>query len=173
MLYTIKQGKHYSSFSLQRLWIGYNTRELQFRSSFVNDPSYKFGNEDDDDVNKLYGLSFGLDPHKFSYRIGWNSTGPNSVGYYHYYYVNGKRFVKPIISLPSYAQVKFKICPLRDENLIQLWYSIGNIIQVTDVDFSFINSSKWSHKLFPYFGGNNSAPKEFKIDIAEYKGNFY
>lgn len=172
-MYVIKQGNHYSSLSWQRLWFGWGTNKLQFSSAFMSDPCYKFGNEDDNDVNKLYGLIFGLDPHKFSYRIGWNSTGDKTVGYYHYYYVNGQRFIKPIGSYPSNLKINWCILISRESNGLYLMYKIGNNVQMETVDFNFTNAPMITRKLFPYFGGNQVSIKETKIDIVEYSGAFY
>lgn len=172
MHFIIRKGNHYSSLlRLQRLWIGYDVKALQFSSAFVTSPNYKFGNEDDDDINKLYGLCFGMGPHMFSYRIGWNSTSDKTVGYYQYYYVRGKRFMVPIGSYPSNLRIRWKIMPLRHLNQIQVVYVIGTKVNTFTTPFDFTGASKWTFKLFPYFGGNNVSMRDFNVNITEYSGN--
>lgn len=107
-LFTIKEGKHYHTlFPLSTLpWIG-----AQSMSRFVTfDASAKYDSPayNGEDVNKLFGLSFGFGGvHLNSARLGWRwSHTDQCIELLAYVYNDGQRNQDEQLRFPVVAQVK-------------------------------------------------------------------
>jgi|GEM_PF-5486713 len=151
MIYTIKKNRHRSK------WFP----KLTFRKSikgtfkFIGDVSYD-GNSD---TNKLIGLSDNLHHHIDSIRIGWRwNKKENKLEIMGICYNNFNREIRHLCFVESDKIVNFEI------NIYKYSYRI-------DVDGSthfFTRGSNWGfirYYLFPFFGGKEKSPKEFKISI--------
>lgn len=168
MIYTIRKGQHYSDLTLDRLWLGYSVDLLVFGSKFIENPYYDLKNENNRDINKLYGISFG-NHLKNSIRIGWNINYDNgNVNYYSYVHEDSKIYTKLLFDCPFDLYVRFGINTFF-ENFSITWSTYSKDSLPTHgqslVVFKSINKPKWSYKLFPYFGGNEVAPYDIKINI--------
>lgn len=138
------------------------TRSVTFESS----NKYTLPVEDQQDVNKLFGVAFGR-VHMNSARFGWRYVPEtNKFHLYGYYYRNGVRDFQFICECSPYRKYRL-------------------ILRVTSHTFSFIVSTsespwrqlvverydnkKWGWILGPFFGGNRPAPHTMKINLEKLK----
>ena len=90
--YTIKQGSHFSS---PRQFASHtNVSAMERTVTFDSSCIYFLGNEDDSDINKLFGWGVGLTSAN-SIRIGWNCKSGYAIDLYAYVHLNGKRWIIP------------------------------------------------------------------------------
>ncbi len=162
MKFLIKKGKHYS-FHFPKFHFG-RDKEFEVRFIFNTGCKYDLGNDDNYDINKLWGLSFGLH-HKNSFRIGWNAVGAGkkSLSIFYYAYNNGVRTFEQIGIIDEDNLGKYKVKLDYDNNRI----AISNEF-VDDFPKYFpytFPKFKWGYYLFPYFGGNNKAPRNMTIHL--------
>lgn len=132
---------------------------------FTESALYFFNDEDQHDVNKLFGFSFGWH-HKDSVRFGWRPTEDlTKMEIVGYEYINKLR----VPTIP--------ICDVE----INKWYKyelkyVGGVFgqieyYVTDGEKQFgmvhpITLKKnlnWGYKLYLYFGGNKKTPHDIVI----------
>lgn len=151
--YLIEKGQHYSNFNWSKLWTFTFSREIKGTVEFVGDFSY----ESNGDTNKLIGLSDGWNHHKNSVRIGWRWN--KGIQIMAIYYVNGLREIHRVMSKAQEGvKYNFRIVITKSK-----YHVLFNGYQD-----SIERKSKWfllRYKLFPYFGGTETAPKEFKFKI--------
>lgn len=165
MNYTIKQGKHNSNlFIPQRLWLGYGVYHISFSFKFLNNPCYEFGTEDDWDINKMLGVSFGKH-HDNSFRIGWRPASLDQVSLHTYWYNNGRRYDNFLYIINHGTEVVGNIEMDRYSGEIKTKLFVGGNIIKDTTEFDFEGVSMWSYKLFPYFGGNRVATHDMKIHM--------
>jgi hypothetical protein len=114
------------------------------------------------DVNKLFGFSNGMH-HNNSYRFGWNCLD-NVIHIYAYTYVNKVRVITEIGTVKLNEHYKFIINIKKGKcvyTVIDSDYNIQqNILQVP-------NKKIRGYSLWPYFGGNKTAPKEIQFDMEK------
>jgi len=162
---TIRE-KHYSNqFTYKIFNIFNNNRFLSYYVTFSDSCRYELPKEDQEDINKLFGFSLGFNHHKDSARTGWFYKD-NNIHIYAYIYDNGIRtskFIKTININETY------IISIVDEGSNWL-FSINDVsveeIHITDVRIDKSSKFKIGYKLWPYFGGNNTAPHDILIDMS-------
>jgi hypothetical protein len=149
----------------------YDLEELSFTFAFDKSCFYKLSGENSDQINKLYGISFGHH-HNNSFRMGWNSDGSH-ITIYAYYYNKGQRIS---IELGSVAYIKDKIpnktvCSIfihRDIDIIDFMIeSQSGMRMYKKINFDFSGVPFWGYTLNPYFGGKVACPHEMKITIKQ------
>jgi len=161
--YTILKNWHYAFFLFERLFGWYYGRQL-FLIKF------KFSNEcwwgaprniDDQDLNKLIGLSFGY-IHKNSVRLAWkpNFDKPNIISVFAYIYdSSSNKFISKYMC--DVETNKDYMCYL---NLHDSEEYVFNVLGIGTYEIDNITKDKKIQKLlYPYFGGNNAAPQKMKI----------
>ena len=80
--FKLKKDSHYSGF---RFNPNCDKKSFRIEVIFTNECAYpSFGDVDDHDINKLYGISWGMH-HKNSYRIGWRSDQNGGIILSDYY----------------------------------------------------------------------------------------
>jgi len=162
-IYTIPQAKHSSGFHfrphLQQKFLQYN---IKFDKSSI----YQFHTEDQYDINKLFGLSYGMH-HTNSVRFGWRSLGTYSskIEILAYCYVDGKRIVEgsnnlyiAMIDLNKFYTFRINV----GENCYKLSI-FDNMFNVGSVEIPHNYLPFWGYHLYPYFGGNRNAPHDINI----------
>lgn len=159
MIYTIEKGTHRSN------WIPSFTlkKRLCFTFEFVSDPSYILSNKlDQDDSNKIFGISDSWYHRRHSIRVGWRYDDKLQKAIYNvYYYRDGKHYVE---DLGEIIQGKSYLCIIDIHRDSYTVFSLDKQVTVP-------RTSKWwgpRYLLFPYFGGQQVAPKQFKIEINKY-----
>jgi hypothetical protein len=144
------------------------TKQVTFNKSAI----YQFHDEDQYDINKLFGLSYGMH-HTNSTRFGWRSLGVYSsmIEIVAYCYVDGKRVEEDgtnlYIGMVDINKPYTFHITVTDED-----YNFS-IIDFTGDDFKVVGSKTITHNgipklgyhLYPYFGGNRAAPHNITINI--------
>lgn len=133
---------------------------------FSKECLYKL-NDNFDQINKLYGVSFGK-VHSDSARFGWRCTNEKNIEIFAYCYINKERVYR-------------KIC----ECNVEEWVNLNLIIkpkfyeftsELPDGEISKIKIEKkgkfkfyklFIYKLFPYFGGKIPSPHDMEIKIIQ------
>ena len=158
--YKLRKGKHSSGL---RFKPHYNKCELGYTVIFDNRAIYDLGTNDQKDINKLFGLSYGLH-HTNSIRFGWRPVG-NSIEILSYCYFNRQRLRAERVAIvdlfrPYYYQIK---------------KSMFNYILTVSSDKSTVykhiyhsDIPKWGYQLYPYFGGNCPAPHDIEISFSNH-----
>lgn len=154
---------------------------LPFEFMFTSSCKYDLNDVHYLDVNKLYGMSFGL-IHNFttlwgrifkksanSFRIGWNCQSRNGkIQLFGYYYNNG---VRSSIYICDVDVNKVYSCTLvcdRATNKIMVDISAEGFASNSVFDFNFDNSPKYGFILFPFFGGTIEAPHRMTFFINQF-----
>jgi hypothetical protein len=157
--YTIRKNQHYCDQS------SYKTIETSFQKFIVRfdstaiyqtlDPVNQY------DINKLIGFSDNnLDHHQFSARFGWRWSD-GSLRLFAYVYNNG------LVSSEELATIS-----IGQEILCSIQVTANSyIFMVNDLVKEMPRTSTTTkavgYKLFPYFGGDETAPHDFNIWIKE------
>lgn len=117
--------------------------------------------ENQGDINKLIGFSDCASEHQQnSARLGWSWNGKKVV-IYAYTYVNTERISKPL------GMVELNIpfaCSVRAENKY-FYFTAGNYSDSIRRYCAGFTGQRY--KLNPYFGGDETAPHDIHIAIAE------
>ena len=121
-------------------------------------------NTDDNDLNKLTGMVYGLSVHGNSVRLSWvpDFTAPGKIKIYGYTYDDKATDPKFTFQYITTVQTGY-VCDGKIE-------AQGNkyAITVNGVTIMMDNlhpDPGICSKLYPYFGGNNTAPHDMVIDI--------
>jgi len=171
--FVIRKGAHYSKHFPK---LNCNAQDdFQFIVKFDESCKYDLKDEDQLDINKLFGTSFGFNHHKNSFRIGWAyNIKTNKIELYNYWYENSIRFSSLITSVPinlkTIVSVKFHPKDINNYTLGDLGGYIETSVSAiginpikTTVPYDLENVPQYGLVLFPYFGGNKTAPHNIKI----------
>ena len=163
MIFTIKKGRHYSNGLLYKIFsfINYNSK-MSYNVKFNKTDIYVDNTPDKFDVNKLFGFSLGLH-HRNSHRFGWNCLD-GKVYLYSYSYVNGKRIINEICSVNLDEEYKC-IIKVKDKKCIFSVISPRYEIKQKIIDIP--NRLILGYVLWPYFGGNKTAPQNISIELSK------
>ena len=153
MLYTIKKGNHRST------WLPKFTckNEVVGKVTFLGDFSYEIFNQED--THKLTGISDNWSHHKDSIRLGWRwNLQTEELEIMVISYVNGQRTIKKLTVAETDREYDFSIRIEKD------YYFV-----IFNKDSLLLpRKSKWNclhYRLGFYFGGKESAPKTFQINL--------
>jgi hypothetical protein len=157
--YVIQQGAHYCDQSAYEPVV-YD--ELNFTVRFDSSAIYqtvKPANQED--INKLYGFSDNNANHEqYSARFGWNWSR-SALRLYAYVYNDGVRMSQEITAIQIGTEYACTI------NVSSAHY----VFSTDKVRIEMPRESKTSeasgYRLFPYFGGDETAPHEINIWIKE------
>jgi hypothetical protein len=157
--YTIQQDAHYCDQSAFENVV-YN--ELNFTVKFDSSAIYQTVDPaNQEDINKLYGFSDNNANHEqFSARFGWN-WARGALRLYAYVYNNGVRASNEISAIQIGADYACSIKVSNDHYIFSI-----NKIRV-EMPRESKTSLASGYKLFPYFGGDETAPHEINIWIKE------
>ena len=159
MIYTIEKGSHRSTWLPKFTLL--NNAFISF--AFETNPSYILDNTaDQKDTNKIFGISDSWHHQKHSIRIGWRYDAKLkkcicSI----YYYKDGKHYIE---DLGEIIQNKPYLCYIEISKHSYTVMCLGKKVIIP-------RTSKWfgpRYFLFPYFGGQQVAPKKFKIKINKW-----
>lgn len=159
-IYTIEEGNHYCNGINVKFHS--NVRALHFETNLNSNCLYTLGTVDDFDINKIYGITWGLLNDKNSFRIGWNCQNANGMIQYHaYLHDRGVMRYKYLFeSLPGSTEI-FGVVFERGSNEIQIFSSGG----ITTIPFDFTGIVNYGYYNWPYFGGNSTAPHYMTMGI--------
>lgn len=159
-VFTIKEGKHRSTFDIDRTSKSILYFSCIFDSNceyLTDDPVNQF------DINKLYGLSdCGTSHSKNSVRFGWRWDNiDNSIEINSYVRIDGVFQFKKICNVNLNEPNDYSIQIYPDHYI----FTVGNIESRVDKECDFEGER---YKLYPYFGGDEEAPHNMTIRIKEY-----
>lgn len=157
--YIIPQGQHVSTASSLRL---VKTKELKFTARFDSSSVYTARNpENAGDINKLYGFSDCSSHHqKNSARVGWIWNGA-AIELYAYCYADGRRISK----LLGTAAINEEVLLTISVKSGQYEFTMRNEVFTIERGCSGDNAN--GYLLYPYFGGDETAPQDVHIFIRE------
>jgi hypothetical protein len=159
MIYTIEKGSHRSTW-LPKVTL---SNKIFISFSFETDPSYILDNKSDqEDTNKIFGISDSWYHRKHSVRLGWRYDNKLQKSICSvYYYVDGKHYIEDLGEIEQFETSFFYLKILNDR------YEVIAL----DKKITIPRTSRWfgpRYLLFPYFGGQQVAPKQFKIKINKW-----
>lgn len=162
--YTIKQGAHYANglnFKLHS-----NLHQLNFKAKLSSNCLYHLGNTDDFDINKVYGVTWGLTNDDNSFRIGWNCESNNGlIQYFAYMHIDGTMDEEFLFEESPEVVINFHVEFDRDNDKILVYRLDLGSLEAYAINYPFENVSAMGYYNFPYFGGNKVAPHLMNIGI--------
>jgi hypothetical protein len=167
--YTIKKGKHTSRgrFIKPLLCFSKIAYKVRFDSSAVYTTSSP---QNRDDINKVIGFTDGFCVHKSSARIGWTYLR-GRIHLFAYVYRDGMRVTAFLGEHVIGAEISISI-EVRDTyyrfvaNSISCW-EIQSIVKSREKHGT--NKVPVGFMLFPYFGGDETAPHDVRIYLTKQK----
>ncbi len=155
MLIRINKDDHYSNRILPKIKL--NT--ISGTVKFIGDFSYIINSNDQLDTNKLIGLSDSYHHHIHSARLGWRwNSKVGKIEILYTIYRSYKRYIESICFVESDVEYKFEVAV--DENKYLFWFN--------DIYLEVYRTSNWilpRYVLFPFFGGDVTAPKDFEFEM--------
>lgn len=153
--YTVKEGKHYSTYAVEML----QSDVLTFNAYFDETAEYNLESVDQWDTNKLFGFAdCNSHHHEHSARFGWRWLD-GKIDIIAYCYVSGERVIEKIgetaPNTKNYYQIK-----LTDDA-----YEFTFDDETVSIQRNKPCDRGVYYLLFPYFGGNNPAPHDINIFI--------
>ncbi|MBC7889809.1 MAG: hypothetical protein H7Z13_18180 [Ferruginibacter sp.] len=156
--YTILQGQHYCDKNSFR---PFNANQMAFKVKFDSTAIYQSSNAANQfDINKLYGFSEGQNHHINSARIGW-VWNKNALRLYAYVYSDSTRKMKEITAVGIGEEIS---CSIGISGK-QYVFSVNKIS--TSLERSIEGPAVAGYWLYPYFGGDETAPHNIFIDIMD------
>ena len=147
----------------QRLCLRVGTKPITYTFLFLKDNWYPYTDEDDLDINKLAGFSYGLH-HKNSIRIGWIPSFINQGKFSlcFYIYNNGERYFQAFADINPGTEYKLTISLKDGKVFFELKSEKSNESVIDSVNF-VVPKFKLGYYLWFYFGGNKTAPKRMVV----------
>jgi hypothetical protein len=163
--YKIKKGDHYCNANIfERLFaIGWKVKQLSVNFRLARECWWAPPrNSDDKDLNKLVGISYGLNDHSNSVRFAWapDFEHNGTINIYGYIYDE----------LSSGHVSKFIVAVNVETVNTGVIKVVGNqyVLTVGTTSVSMDNTHgdpNLCFRLYPYFGGNNTAPNDMVIGL--------
>ncbi|MDB5199420.1 MAG: hypothetical protein JWO92_1383 [Chitinophagaceae bacterium] len=157
--YTIRQGQNYCD---GNNFVPTSYSQLNFVAKFDSTAIYSTVNPDNQlDINKLYGFADNNSTHQqFSARFGWRWSD-NALRLFGYVYNNGIRDSKElgIVKIGAENNCSIKVNPK------SYVFSLNGIID--SLPRTSTTAKATGYKLYPYFGGDETAPHTIYIWIKE------
>lgn len=156
--YLIREGQHYCD---QNTIKSVRTSEMKFIAKFDNSAIYQTVDPVNQyDINKLYGFSEGLDHQQNSARIGW-AWNEGALRLYAYAYNNGIRESQEITTVAIDTDIS---CSIRLSGNTYI-FSVNGIS--VSLPRALSTSTANGYQLYPYFGGDETAPHDILISIRK------
>jgi hypothetical protein len=160
MIFTVKQGKHYSDGLIYKaLNLFTFTGKLSRTVMFDESCEYSLPTEDQRDVNKLFGYSVGFDHHQNSARFGWHWYR-GSIYVSAYLYRDGERIDLPLTKLNLKTWYQFSLEAQAESDCFVIRDHESTLV-IANIERRA--KFRGGIQLWPYFGGNNSAPHDVQI----------
>lgn len=156
--YTIAAGEHYcDKTAIKPVSITQMLFKVKFNSSAIYttiDPQNQY------DINKLYGFTEGQDPHGNSARIGW-SFNNGALRLYAYVYNNGQRISQEICTVAISETIN---CAIKIDGNNYVFLVNDKLVKLSRAQ---AGETAQGYQLFPYFGGDETAPHKISIFIKD------
>lgn len=165
MIFRIPQGRHRAR--PLRLGVYWNQRSFTWQVRFTESCRYDLHGPDQLDTNKLCGIGYLPGHHHESARFGWRyNAGTDQIELLAYCYVKGNRTIKHI----AFCEIG-KTYQLDLKCLYYLYYFAccevinGALISGAWADVENAHNKKLGYPLGVFFGGNQPAPHDIKIQL--------
>lgn len=157
--YLIRQGQHFSDNTAYK---PVSVSEMKFLARFDSSAVYHSSNPVNQyDINKLYGFSDnGTDHHQFSARIGWRWSD-GALRLFAYVYNEGVVSSKEITTVNIGAEVS---CSIKASGSRYIFSVNEHVVEVLRLGKTLKGEG---YQLYPYFGGDEPAPHEIRIQIKQ------
>ena len=157
--YTIRQGQNYCD---GNGYLATSYSQLNFIAKFDSTAIYSTVNPDNQlDINKLYGFSDNNANHQlFSARFGWRWSD-NALRLFGYVYNDGVRSSKEISKVSIGAEIN---CSIK-VNPKTYVFTVNGIMD--SLPRTSTTALATGYKLYPYFGGDETAPHTIYVWIKE------
>jgi len=155
--YTIQSGQHYAD---QSVYKAIETSEMKFIAKFDSSAIYQTVlAENQDDINKLYGFSDNnANHHQYSARFGWRWSN-DALRLFAYIYNESSVTSRELTTVQIGTEIN---CSIRITGNSYL-FTVNNLTQT--LPRTSITTKALGYQLFPYFGGDESAPHNVNIWI--------
>ena len=159
--YTILQGQHYCDKSV---YAATKYQQLSFKVKFDSSAIYQNVQPiNQEDINKLFGFSDNNAFHQvYSARFGWRWSN-NALRLFAYVYNNGVRINKELGTVVIGAEINCAI-KVTSSNYI---FILNGTETLMPRESTTVTAD--GYKLYPYFGGDETAPHTISIWINELK----
>jgi hypothetical protein len=163
MKITIKKAKHFASGIHVRPYLG--KKIISWNVKMDISCLYPPVNDDSNDLNKLCGISFGHH-HKNSLRFAWRPdfNRPGQICIYAYWYSRGQRRSLYVGNIVYSIDYHFEITITGRAVTFFVDRIPGIHPQAVTIQFP-VPKAKLGYYLWPYFGGNNTAPQNLNIAV--------
>lgn len=155
-MYWLRKGWHYSG-KLPRFKIIKKNHRFDVRITMATPCKYHLGNENDFDVNKLWGITFGINPSANSIRFGWNcEDNDGTITIFAFTHTCGIMSFERLKKINVEEKHKYSI-EIVDKHTAILYIDDEKVGEY-EVNFSYfitINN--------PYFGGDETTPHDMII----------
>ena len=159
--YRIFRGNHFCDVSAIK---SVSLTEQSFRVKFDSSAIYKTLTLDNQyDINKLFGFSEGAYPHTNSARIGW-AYNDDSLRLYGYVYSNSILITQQIATCRIGDIINCSI-KVNARNYI---FSVNE--NSVSLERGATTDSAQGYQLYPYFGGDETAPHDINVFISVLPG---
>ena len=158
--YTIRKGQNYCD---ENKFTSTSYSELNFIAKFDSTAIYSTVNPDNQlDINKLYGFSDNnsISHQQFSARFGWRWSD-NALRLFGYVYNNGVRASKELGTVAIGAENNCSIKVSAKSYIFSLNGAVDSLPRTSTT------TKANGYKLYPYFGGDETAPHTVYIWIKE------
>lgn len=163
MIFRIPKHWHYAL--PIRPWLWWRRRVFTWQVTFTDSCRYDLQGPDQLDTNKLVGVGYLPHHHVDSARFGWAyNLDSGKIDLSAYCYHRGTRLIKPICS-----------CEIGRPYKLTLYCMLGvytfdcadmTMLSITEsVDIHHGHDKALQYRLGPYFGGNQKAPHDIRIEI--------
>jgi hypothetical protein len=155
--YTIAKGAHSSD---KNSYKPVTTAEMKFVVKFDSSAIYQTLTPANQlDINKLYGFSDNnQEHHLYSARIGWRWYN-NQLELFGYAYNNGTFSYKYLTAVPLNQEIE---CSIKVQGQSYIITANGSMISMVR---GATTEQAVGYQLYPYFGGDEVAPHEIKIQV--------
>jgi hypothetical protein len=157
--YTIPEGKQYCD---KNTFLPVKIHQLAFKVRFDSSAVYKTRKaENQDDINKLFGFSDNNATHQqFSARFGWRWSD-NALRLFAYNYNNGNRSFKEVATIEIGRIYTCSITIAGSEYI----FAVNGV--ETRMPRESTTAMAEGYQLYPYFGGDETAPHDIFIWIEK------
>jgi len=147
-------------------------KSIKFICSFDESCLYDLGDNDNYDVNKLYGFSTTWFHHIQSGRVGWRCIDSKKIQIVTYSYNDGVRSLDDIDVLGEVYPNEEFVCSITDEEDAYTY----TFEKLNDPNSHIVAKDKkrkdwflFHYLLYPYFGGNRTATHDMIINLRRIK----
>ena len=160
----IKRGRHYPWLIPIAIPFRVKKNDTNFRAAsfkFTDSCMFDLHDEDQWDVNKLFGFSIGHHQQKSSFRFGWRPIlSENTIEIVAYEYHDSWRLkTMPICRVELNKWHNFSLSYNNKSN--KSFYFVNDYCFTNDVKLA--KKWGWGYTLGIYFGGNEKAPQDITI----------